>query len=285
MWSDGLGATGSWQGPIQFPPTPSGGHPSGLVPRVGPNGELYVIASDQPGTGYGIWLYTWIPQVGQAPVPQLTSPAKVATRLDTWDNGSTGDRIPRAFQRAPAWAYLAVDPTDGSLCVVYFDTWKAQCSPCQYDVDVFFTRSVSQGIPGTWTTPKVINIPDSVPYDQFFPWIEITSNHRIDIVFYDTLGATHTDQDYSVGLRTRYAWSADAGQTWNETTIAPLWTGAPATWLAGQASGSGSFIGDYNGMATTNSRVYPVYMATYGPQQPQPPTPNQNIYSNVITWP
>lgn len=290
-WSDAFGAAGSWQGPVALPQTPNGVNPDGPLPRVGPNGEVYIVANDVHG--YGIWLYRWIWQPGQPTTPQFGAPLSVATRLDAWDFSITNPRFPGLF-RVPARSYLAVDPMDGTLYAVWFDTTRRLCwappgggGGCleEYDVDIYLSKSTSQGNAGTWTTPRIVNAADMPPYDQFFPWIEVDSSHRLHMVFYDTLGTPHSDADGQANLRARYSYSSNGGNTWSEITLAPRWNGSPTTWPDVSVPPGPPFIGDYNGLAVTTTRVYPVYMATYGPQQPQPPTGNHNIYSNVITWP
>lgn len=284
IWSDNLGASGTWQGPVQITPaSPLELFVDGPCPRVGPNGELYVVSADAgaAGAGFGVWLHRAL-TLDAFGAPILEPGIRIATRLDTWGHGGDCSRIPGHF-RVPNRAYLAVDPVDGTLYCVYMDTTRMLCSfpsgSCvSFDVDVYFTRSGDQGT--TWTVPKVINGVDTLPYDQFFPWIEVDEDHRLHLVFYDTLGASHTDQDAEAQLRTRYAYSTNAGNSWVEQTIAPYWSGAPATWPTVHAWG---FIGDYNGMAFSSQQVFPVYMASLGPENTT--TPRTRIYTNLITWP
>jgi len=158
------------------------------------------------------------------------------------------------------------------------------CSPCQYDVDLWFTKSTDEG--ATWTEPKIISESDGPPYDQFFPWIEVDAAGRIHLVYYDTGASTHTDQENVARLQSRYAYSLDGGDHWVHQTISPSWSGMPPppTWTDGQSLTTGFIIGDYLGLAASAQRVYPLYMATRGPDNPDASQPDENVYTNIITW-
>lgn len=283
IWSDSPSVAGSWSAPLTISTNPI---ITGLVPRVGPDGRLYIIGWEE--LAFGIWMVQANEEDGTG-APKLKPPALVATRLDTWDYGDCA-RIPGRF-RAPAWPTLAVDPVKGTLYVAYFDTTRTLCpfpdpvpSQCKYDVDVYLTKSTNYG--DTWTVPKVINAPDGVPYDQFFPWIGVDSLSRVHAIFYDTnVGIPHDDvTELDARLRVRYTYSLDEGATWptsHESTISPKYGSAPAYFSDGNGGFPINFIGDYNGLAVTAPRVYPGYMGTLGQSGVLP----QHAYSNTIVWP
>ncbi|MBI5863963.1 MAG: hypothetical protein HZB38_05565 [Planctomycetes bacterium] len=285
-WSDDFGAT--WPGNLPLPSPPAGLSISTL-PRVGPNGELYIFTDDGR---FGIYLIRSLSE--NAGTPNLEQPIRIATRLDTWDPGRPefNVRIPGYFNAAP-YTHGAVDPvSDGTLYCVYHDTTRALCSCCPevctaWDIDIYFVMSTDFG--ATWTpVPQRILGADHVPYDQFFPWIEAVrspverSATRLDLVFFDTRGAVHTDADYPALLRTQYAWSNDRGATWQETTVAPRFAGAPAVWRA-----TDTWYGEYIGMASAPTLAVPVY-PTGGPGPAfNPPDwpPEEHIWANPIIWP
>lgn len=280
-WSDAQGAAGSWQPatPMEIPRPPSGSIVDGALPRVGPNGELFVVFSVDGG--YDIWLHRILPNASPW---QFGTAIHVATRLDAWSYTDTINwRFPGVFH-VPARAYLAVDPRPCSpdnctLYCVYFDTTKISCpEPCQYDVDLYFTKSTDSGT--TWSIPKTILGDDGVPYDQFFPWIEVDALGRIHLIYYDTRGTMHTDQDALGYHRAQYAYSLDGGASWTEHTLTITnWPdGTPPNIPFG-------FIGDYNGLGATTTRVYPIYMATLDPSTYPFDPPNEDIFFNAITWP
>ncbi|MBI5865190.1 MAG: hypothetical protein HZB38_11910 [Planctomycetes bacterium] len=278
-YSDNLGAAGTWQPPIHviYPGQNLGAH--GPLPRVGPNGELYVVTWDEQ---LGIWLNRILP--GSTPF-QFEPPILITQRLDTWSWAAFHNQRFPGWYRVPARAFLAVHPTNGTLYCVYFDTTRRIChvppeggTVCNYDVDVWFTKSPAEpgqvpGDPNTWTPPKIINGPDNVPYDQFFSWIECDTAGKLHVLYYDNRGSgQYDDWQGAANISAYYAYSADDGTIWHEQQLCPLWN----DYFQG-------FNGDYLGMAASSTRVYPVYMATTGPGGTQPP-PNQDIYTNVIVW-
>lgn len=289
-WSDDLGLT--WATPVQLPEPPAPDPPPALpqwgdasLPRVGPDGELYIFTWDGE---FGVFLIRSLAENGSEQ-PVFDAPIRIATRLDTWSSSASepGLRIPGGFNAAP-FTYGAVDPENGTLYCVYFDTSMALCSCCPevctaWDVDLYFSKSTNQGT--TWTTPQRILGSDHAPYDQFFAWLEVDTSHRLHLVYFDTRGAVHTDQTSPAELRTRYSWSTDAGATWADSTIctiAPYWTVSPppptpAVWIADDF-----WYGEYIGLAATANRVYPIYPASLGPGVDPP---DRRIWTNIIISP
>jgi hypothetical protein len=184
----------------------------------------------------------------------LSDPIRAATRRDVWPTQQIGGRFPGRF-RVPPFAYLAVDPRDGTLYLVYFDTTAVEDG--RADVDLYLTRSTDRGT--TWSAPRVINGDGDPPGDQFFPWIEVDRKGRIHVVFYDTRNTDQEDGSPEAWIDAYYAVSTDRGETWSEhrLTRSPFTSGAPyPSWLASQ------FLGDYNGLSVAGDRVYPVYVST-----------------------
>ncbi|HEX7181223.1 MAG TPA: hypothetical protein VF756_05230 [Thermoanaerobaculia bacterium] len=215
-------------------------------PRTGPNGELYIVYWDLAD---GILIRRSL-DGGRT----LEPPVRVATRRDFWPVQQIGVRFPGKF-RVPPFTYLAVDPRDGALYVVYFDTTSV--TDGRWDVDLYLTKSTDRGV--TWSPPRVINGDGDPPGDQFFPWIEVDRQGRVHIVFYDTRHTDQEDGSAAALVDAYYAVSTDGGATWSEhrLTPAPFSSGAPyPSWLASQ------FLGDYNGLSVAGNRAYPVYMST-----------------------
>lgn len=138
-YDDSTGTLGAWQTPPTLLQPAGGPTVSGPLVRIGPNGQVYIVFWDQ---GFGVWMHR---VTSGDPPATFTNPIQVATRLDTWASGfAVPDRIPGYF-RKPAWAYLAVDPIDGTLYCVYFDRTTRLCtlppSICQHDIDIYMTKS------------------------------------------------------------------------------------------------------------------------------------------------
>ncbi len=231
--STDMGAT--WSGPVFLD---SG---LGFLPRIGPGGELYIAYWD---IGNGVTLIRSF-DGGQT----LSAPIQIATRMDVW--GIDDTRVPGDY-RVAILHHLAVDPNDGTLYCVFFDTTNIVLG--SRNLDLYFTRSTNQGT--TWTTPVIINTDNSPPGDQFFPWIEVDQSGRLHLLFYDTRAVAQHDDDPEGFIEARYAWSDDGGDTWSEALLTP----GP---FSSAADGFGGiFIGDYLGMAVAGRRAFPLYLDT-----------------------
>ncbi len=253
QWSDDMGDT--WSIPLSF------GWGIGFLPRVGPNGEVYVAYWDFLDA-YKMKLKRSLN--GGASFTTHT----IAVRMDAWSLFD-GSRFPGDF-RVPTFVYLDVSRTTGKLYAVYFDTTDVQENG--RNVDLYFTTSVDQGT--TWTTPVVINGDNDPPGDQFLPWLELDEEDRIHVVFLDSRHTVQNDNDFNGMIDAYYTYSDDDGATWNEFRL------TPNSWNSnddGDLFIWEQFIGDYTGLAVAGNRVYPVYLDTTGG--------DPNIYTNVIVFP
>lgn len=244
----------TWSSPVSL------GSGIGFLPRVGPNGEVYIAYWDYDD---GIMLKRSF-DGGNT----ISPPIQIATRMDVWGLGAN-TRIPGTF-RVPALNYLAVDPNDGTLYCLYFDTTNIIAN--NRNVDIYFCRSENQG--SSWTTPEVINSDILTwPGDQFFPWIEVDQSGRLHAMFYDTRSGFHNDGDPNAVMHTYYTYSDDRGDTWNEVRLTP----SPFNSEDDGLDRDNAFIGDYSGLAVGQNRVYPCYLS------------NQNgdsdIFVNTIVFP
>jgi len=269
------------------------GNLQGPLPRVGPRGELYAVfwngldgvqlLRSFDGGAAGATAAD-----GDAGIEEKPERSFIARRLDTWDN-TDGSRFPGRF-RVPPLPYLAVDPVDGNLFCVYFDT--ARRDGDEADVDLFFTRSVDRG--ESWLPPRPIPFGEAISAgslggDQFFPWIEVDTAGRLHLVFYDTRNVEQRDGQENAHVDVYYAWSDDRGETWSEIrlTDAPFETG-DVRWTAPE----GQFLGDYLGLAAAGERAHPLYAAARdgdldiwtrriefrsGSAAPEPPTIPQGL--------
>ena len=232
----------TWDGPIGFPE-----FGLGWLPRVGPNGELYLTYWD---VSDGIKLVRSF-DGGQT----LEGPITIATRMDVWF--VDGTRFPGRFRCAPINTF-AVDPNDGTLYVTWFDTTNIVDG--NSNVDIYFSRSIDQG--STWSTPTIVNTDADVPGDQFFSWIEVDDSGRLHLLYYDSRSVAQDDNPTdsaafpSCILEAYYAFSDDGGDTWTEVVL----TKEPFD-TADDGFG-GLFIGDYLGIGVSGTTVYPCYLTT-----------------------
>lgn len=198
----------------------------------------------------------------------LDTPVTVTTRMASWVDDN--NRIPGSFIN-PTYPYLAVDPNEGTLYVVYFDITSQVGTGV--NVDLYLTRSTDQG--ATWATPTVIESSGggSPPRDQFFPWIEVGDSGRLHLVFYDTRHGTQSDSANDADLDVYYAYSDDGGATWQEHRL------TSSSFLASDASSynppQSQFIGDYTSLAIDGDIAYPIYMAA--------PNGDSDMFVRVVT--
>ncbi|HNQ23348.1 MAG TPA: hypothetical protein PKK06_09670 [Phycisphaerae bacterium] len=247
--STDMGAT--WSAPVSL------GSGLGLLPRVGPQGQVYVC----------YWDYTngiWIRKSTNGGVSFLGA-VRVATRLDYWPV-QDGSRFPGWF-RVPALASLAVNPVNGHLYCVYFDTTSVVLN--QYNVNLYFTRSVDEGT--TWSTPLVINGDGFPPGDQFFPWIEVDRDGVLHVLFYDTRRNPTADDTEHGYFDAYYSTSSNDGNTWTEYRLTPNMFDS---YYDGLDRPGSQFLGDYNGLGLAGKKVYPCYLSTQNG--------NSDIFVNVI---
>jgi len=246
IWSDDMGQT--WTSPRGL------GSGIGYLPRVGPNGEIYVAYWDF-GAGNRL--------ARSLDGGTTFSTHTIATRMDVWGT-QDGSRFPGNF-RVPPLVTLDVDENTGHLYATYFDTTNIVNG--QRNVDIYFTKSTNQGT--TWSTPVVINGDNDPPGDQFFSWIESDSAGRLHVVCLDSRHTVQNDNQSNGFFDAYYLVSEDDGATWQEFRL------TPSPWNSAN-TGIGGFIGDYLGMAVGGDTVYPVYPDTRGGLA--------EIYTNVISF-
>lgn len=248
QFSTDMGQT--WSGAVSL------GSGIGYLPRVGPQGQVYVAYWD---FGSGMRMRRSLTN-GTSFTDHL-----IATRLDVWGT-QDGSRFPGNF-RVPCLGSLAVDQVSGQLHFVYPDTTNIVNG--QRNVDMYYTTSTNEGT--TWSTPRVINGDNAIPGDQFFPWIEIDNWGRIHVHHHDSRNVAQNDNSLPGWFDSYYTYSDDNGVTWNEHRL------TPNSWRSDRDGFGSGFIGDYSGMGIAGARVWPSYLTT---QNNVP-----DIYSNRIINP
>lgn len=229
----------TWQGPLSNPATGIG-----FLPRVGPNGELYMSWWDF-SSGH------WVVRSDNGGL-SWNAPVRAATRMDTWGT-QDGSRFPGNF-RVPPMCTLAVNPINGKLYLVYFDTTNIVNG--QRNVDLYMTTSTDRG--QTWTTPRRINFDANPPGDQFFPWLEVDRKGQLHLGFWDSRNVVQNDNVTNGMFDNYYMYSGDDGNTWTEFRL------TPNSWNSNNdgLNRSNQFLGDYNGLAVGGNWAYPVYTST-----------------------
>lgn len=228
----------------------------GFLPRVGPTGVLYICYWD---FGSGVML-----KKSTDNGASFTT-IRIATRMDVWGT-QDGSRAPGNF-RVPSLNYLAVDPINGHLHCVYFDTTNQQSNGA--NLDLYYCKSTDEG--NTWSTPRVINQDAPLPGDQFWPWLEVDRAGRIGILFFDSRNVAQNDTTQYGWFDQYYQFSDDGGATWSEARL------TPNSWSSQYDGQGGGFCGDYSGMSVSNGRMVTSYLTG---QNLAP-----DIYGNTIISP
>ncbi|MHC5024381.1 MAG: hypothetical protein ACYTGG_10805 [Planctomycetota bacterium] len=242
--SDDLGM--NWTDPVSL------GIGVGFLPRIGPNGELYVAYWD---FDTGVMLKRSLDG------GQTFTTHTIALRMDVWGTQS-GSRFPGSF-RVPSITYMDVDDNTGTLYASYVDT--TNIVEGNSNVDIYFTKSTDQGT--SWTTPVVVNADGSPPGDQFFNWLEVDKDGRLHLVWLDSRNVAQDDNDPDGMFDAYYAYSADGGETWTEYRL------TPSTW----SSNGTNFVGDYMGLSVAGRKAFPVYVSMQNG--------DQDIYTNIVSLP
>ncbi len=233
MYSDNLGLTFTWPLPVDLG--------LGFLPRLGSDGTLYVSYVRQ-----GALVRMVRSATGTEPFAYID----IATRMFAGD-GAEG--IPGTF-RAGIAAYLAIDPNDDTLYAVWYDATSINGS--QVNFDIYFSRSDNRG--DTWSSPVVVNGDNNPPGDQWMPWIEVDSNGRIHLMYYDTREDPLEDTAEQAFIDVYYSYSDNRGFSWTET---PLTTVPFNSELDGLVGVTGSFLGDYQTLAVNGQLAFPCYLS------------------------
>ena len=232
-YSDDGGAT--WNGPHPVS-SPDLNFDQGSVPVVGPSGEVYVVFENGNGTGFN----------GQAMVAKsldggdsFSHPVKVDDIIEICDHFNVDGRcaIKNSEWRVNSFPSIAVDGASGNVYVVWGDYRRG-------NADVRFSRSTNGG--ATWSKSGIVNS-DLSGADQVYPWIAVAPNGAVHIEF--------QQRDDTPGNRLL--------NTFLSTSIGGVNFGKQVLVSSGPTDPninfSGTFIGDYNGLAATAHAVHPIW--------------------------
>ena len=241
------------------------------VPVVLPNGKVAIAFENEQGTNGGDPNFRdqYLVTIFNPATDTVAGPYKVADLFDGFEdypfNSDGRQTVCNSNFRLNSAGNIALDKNNGHLYVVWSDNRRhaGEFTPApvfvgafpyacpagkKTDVDVFISRSTNGGV--TWSAPVRVN-QDTFgnDKDQWFPWVAVAPNGRVDVVFYDRRG--------------------DAGNKLAHTFLARSWNGG-ATWTDFAVSAfasnfdnafpGGRFIGDYNGLAIrSDGKSFPVW--------------------------
>lgn len=264
----------TWSPPI----TLAIGFVEGPVPGVAPDGTVYVVYGRD---------YFYEPISGTLEIVKSTdggqtfgSPTVAANVIGVpWN---PPDPFGHAHNiRIITLPALAISPLDGALYLTWADYRNG-------DADIYFTRSTDGGV--QWTSPVRLN-DDTVGngIDQFQPQISVAPNGRLAVMWFDRrlpcpdlpwIPVAH--QGIVNGcIDTYMTHSFDGGQTWtpNQRVSAQSWDWTLNLPIAGEDG----FIGDYQGLASSNEYDFPFWNATAN--LGQNPDNHQQIFVALVTPP
>jgi hypothetical protein len=184
------------------------------------------------------------------------------------DNPDPDDLLPDKNTRVPAStsAPLVFNPVDGSLNYIV----QNNINRAHSGADISFTKSLDHG--ATWSNMRTVSVDGSgnpARNDQFFPWMDVDPQGNLHAIWYD-----NRQDPGNVRIRTFQGYSADGGTHWSNVNI------STKSWDPNQSFfASGSFIGDYNGLAVGDGVIYPVW--TDGRDTPGAPQGQTDIWTNV----
>jgi hypothetical protein len=173
---------------------------------------------------------------------QVDKPGQFADFLDA----AKDDTLPPTQFRAPNTPSLAYNPVTGSLTFLYQNNINRAVSKA----DISFQQSADGG--QHWSGMRFLSVTKSgkpAPNDQFFPWVAAASNGNLYAIWFD-----RRLDPANININTWEARSANGGATWTTRRI------STRSWNPNLGFfSSGAFIGDYNGIAVSNTNVYPVW--------------------------
>jgi hypothetical protein len=239
-YSDNDGRT--WTGPIRVS---DNGHQfdQDAVPRVGPDGTLYI---------------SWINGPNESSLKN-----NVAMIDASHDGGATWGadhvvapivapvpgQLPNSKYRVFSDVNSAVDQATGVVVISFIDeaTGAAQ---------VYATHTATPGDLDSFTTPARVK---ATAREQFFPWMSAAANGRVDLVFYDRSCDT-ADTNNCVTL----ASSSDGGGSWtNDYLLSSGFDGdqwqACLAFVDPQPFCGNYFLGDYIAVASNNTKAAVLY--------------------------
>ena len=219
----------TWSSPMEIDdvrglPRDDNGAVEGFAGAVGPDSTLYVVWAD----GNHL-IFTSSSDGGHtfAPTHNIIDTAPIMFSID-------------AVARANGFPQIAIDPRGGSKGGRLYVTWADYRNG---EIDVFCSSSKDYG--ASWSPATRVNgDPVHNGADHFFQWMAVDpSDGFIYVAFYDRRGDPKNRAQAVVLAR-----STDGGRSFQNYS----WTEQPF-------NAKGAFIGDYNGLAVMNGRVYGIW--------------------------
>jgi hypothetical protein len=255
---------------------------------------VHVVADERdPNTFYAVWLDTltgFLDGSGLSPFwftkttdgARTWAPARVITRITQIPNV-----FPHQAFRNLSLPIMAAGKR-GELYVTYADYNRAPYPASDEDgmqADIKLVSSFDGG--GTWSAPKRVN-KDLSNADQFQPFVRVTPRGQVNVSFFDRR-LDEPDPPNHPGnffIDTFLARSNNAGATWRETRVShDSWDPS----INPPISGSGEFIGDYQGLVADDCFAMPFVNDTHLANDPgRDPDFDRRLprspFQEIVTW-
>ena len=212
---------------------------------AGQPGQMFIVSSINHGV-------TWTPPTVVALVNPLPT------------------KLPGSRFRNLSIPGMAIAPDSGAIYVTWADYHTAPNGT--QDGDILVAKSTNGG--GTWTTSRVNQDKIGNGKDQFQPQIAITASGQVNISYFDR----RNDPD-NFYIDTYLSRSDNGGATWSDIRVTQkMWDPS----INPPISGSGEFIGDYQGLVADDDNAIPFWQDTHLAQLPTTDA-NYSRYQEVFS--
>ncbi len=143
--------------------------------------------------------------------------------------------------RVDAAGNIDIDQRTGQLYLTFSDNRNGTATDT--NTDVFVTSSTNGG--RTWSRP--VNLTADSVDDQFYPWLSVTPDGVVAVAYFDRRYSGPKLIDTSLSV------SANAGRAFATRRV------SEQSWNPDLAFRQGTFIGDYNGLATSRGVAIPCW--------------------------
>jgi hypothetical protein len=143
---------------------------------------------------------------------------------------------------------IAVDPQSGRTYVV----WSDERFSGGAHTDIAISDSSDRGV--TWSPPRRVNQTPRAAA-AFTPAVAVAADGTVGVTYYDLRNDTRARA--TLGTDAFLARSSDGGASWQETGLT-----ADSFDLTNAPRAGGYFVGDYTGLATSDSRFVAAYAVT-----------------------
>lgn len=143
--------------------------------------------------------------------------------------------------RVNAAGNIDIDARTGQLYVTFADNRNGTAADT--NTDVFVTTSTNGG--GRWSRPR--NVTQGSVDDQWFPWLSVAPNGTVAVTYFDRRYSGPKLIDTSLSV------STNRGSSFSTRRV------SEQAWNPDLAFRLGIFIGDYNGLDTSNGVAIPFW--------------------------